>query len=289
MVGALLLSLHLLRPWIPWLRSHWIEAVAGALLFYPLTRAILGGQNTALTLLLLVAIWRLVADGRGFGAGLALAALFYKPQFALPLVGLFLLDRRWRALAGVGTGVVVLYALNASLMGADWLSAWWSQAVEFAGVDAAVNKHGSVSWVGFFQAVRGPSDPFGLAVGWTLTVSHIALLVYFWAFVERTDWAARFAVLSVGILLIPLHAMYYDVGVVLLALLVLAATADDRATWIGVGLMWPWALLQTIAPGLGFSPLFFLLVTVAIWTGLVFRRRAGYLVTDAVSAEPGAK
>ncbi len=284
MVAALALSIHLLKPRFPWLRDHLAVALAAALFFYPLMRATFGGQNTALTLLLIVATWRLVADGRGFAAGIALAALFYKPQFAVPLIGLFILDRRWRVLGGAALGLLIAYALNASLMGVDWLSTWWNQALEFARLDASVNKHGSVSWVGFLQAVRGPSDSLGLAIGWALAVCHIGFLVYFWVLVERTDWAARFAVVGVGILLISPHTMYYDGGIVLLTLLVLAATGQNRATRVGVLLIWASGLLHAAARGLGFSPLFFTLVAIAIWTGVEFSRRTRQPAHEVASA-----
>lgn len=284
MVGAVALSLHLLKPGFPWLRDHMPEALAAALFFYPLMRATLGGQNTALSLLLLVATWRLVADGRWMAAGIALAALFYKPQYAVPLAGLFFLDRRWRVLVGVGLGLVIAYALNASLMGVDWPFTWWNQAVEFARLDAAVNRFNSVSWVGFFQAVRGPSDPLGLAIGWALAVSHLAFLVYFWLWAERTDWAARFAVTSVGILLISPHTMYYDAGLLLLALGLPSATVGlGRATWGGLLLIWALAPLQAAAGSMGFSPTFFLLVAAAIWTGTVLSQRARWPVSGVAS------
>ncbi len=59
MVMALLLwsSVLLVRPMIPRLRGRVALAVAAALLFWPMFRAVTGGSNTALTVLLVAAAW----------------------------------------------------------------------------------------------------------------------------------------------------------------------------------------------------------------------------------------
>ena len=53
MVGATVAALYLVRPMLPLVDRHFELAVIGAVAFYPMYRAITGGQNTALTLLLL--------------------------------------------------------------------------------------------------------------------------------------------------------------------------------------------------------------------------------------------
>ncbi|MGH7214170.1 MAG: glycosyltransferase family 87 protein [Tepidisphaeraceae bacterium] len=70
------------------------------------------GQNTGTSLLivaLVVTAWR---AERGFMAGLVLGLLFYKPQLATVLAVVLVLDRGWRAAAGVATTGFLLLLLT---------------------------------------------------------------------------------------------------------------------------------------------------------------------------------
>jgi hypothetical protein len=85
MVGAMVAALYLVRPMLPLVDRHFELTVIGAISFYPMYRAITGGQNTALTLLLLAGSWRAVNARRDAVGGVLLGLLLFKPQFALPI------------------------------------------------------------------------------------------------------------------------------------------------------------------------------------------------------------
>ena len=80
LIVALWLAIQLAAPLLPRLlasRDRKIAALAVLLASYPMLRSVLGGQNTPLTLLLIVAVWRFAEDERDLAAGLALSALLY--------------------------------------------------------------------------------------------------------------------------------------------------------------------------------------------------------------------
>ena len=86
MAGAVLASVWLARPMFGWLRRlPLVVPFAVAVTLYPLLRAVMGGQNSALTLLLFVAVLRLEYEHRPIASGAVAGLLLYKPQFGIPL------------------------------------------------------------------------------------------------------------------------------------------------------------------------------------------------------------
>ena len=83
MALSLALALWLLRPQLALLREHGLVVLGLSLCFFPLAVTITGGQNTALTVLLLAAAYAALRRGNDVAAGVALGLLFYKPQFAM--------------------------------------------------------------------------------------------------------------------------------------------------------------------------------------------------------------
>ena len=64
MAGALVGALALLRKPVPIIGQYWLPSIAASLAFYPVFRAVGGGQNTAITVLLIAAVWRFLDDDR---------------------------------------------------------------------------------------------------------------------------------------------------------------------------------------------------------------------------------
>ena len=260
MIGTVLLA----RPMIPWIRGREVTALAGILLFLPVLRGVSGGSNTALTMFLLVSVWRLARDGRDLAAGLTLAALLYKPQYGLAPAGLFLLDRRPRLTAAFGAGLAVFYLIASVLLGPGWLGEWLEIAGEFEKLDLEVNGQSASSLVAFSQNLLGIHDPVALVVGYGLTaVVIVGLMVLWW---RRTPASLdhRYALTIPGLLLLSPHTMSHDVGIVLIAVGYLVGVAGRRAVpWVvGVYVL---GFAQAAMGVLGFSPGFFTLLLVTTW------------------------
>jgi hypothetical protein len=260
MVGALILTIQLIRPLNAGIDRYPLTALALTLTFYPLLRAILGSQNTAILLLLIVASWQLILARRQWLAGLVLGLLLFKPQFAIPLIGLYVLSGRWRVGLGSLLTGVGLYAVSSWLSGPLWVVPWMKFTWWFSQADAVMNRANSVSWLGFFEAIGGANNHATLILGWGLTLLTIIGLVLLWTIPgKRGDLTTQLAITMPLLVLIPPHVMYYDLSLVLFSFAVM--TAVDLEKYLPIlGLVWLGGFSQLISKMVGFSPLFILLV-----------------------------
>lgn len=273
MIMALLLgaAVRVVQPMIPWLRGRLVLAFAAALLFWPMFRAVTGGSNTALTMFLVAAAWRLIYEDRQIGAGLVLAGLLYKPQFAVPMIGLFLLGRYWRVVVGAAMGSTVFYATGAALQGWGWGLNWFEVAADFGRLDAAVNGHSSISFIGMAENAFGVGGSPPVVLAWLLAGVTAAFLSWLWWHSERTDLAALMAITMPGILLLSPHAMSHDGAIVVLTGAV-AVGAWERRSWVpAVVVIWGLGATQLWIRQLGFSPGFPMLLVVLVWAWPLLR------------------
>ncbi len=263
MVAALLVALSLIRPMVGVVRDNFELVVTASLLFYPMLRAITVGQNTALSLLAIAATWRLLFNHQDVSAGFVLALLLYKPQLGVPLIGLLLVARRWRAVGAAGVGAALVWAFGAVAIGTSWVSIWWSEVSAFAAADADVNGHNAVSWLGVAEAIAGAASPAARAVALPLMAATGLGLIWVWrrpAFGLNMQVAAA----SLGIVMMSPHAMFYDAGLLVLAGIVVIDRLGPRAC-LPLALAWAAAWLQMAAGGLGVAPLFFVIVAITVW------------------------
>lgn len=269
---ALWLAVQRLRLLLPRVDRWPLEGFCLAFTFLPLSRAISGAQNTTLTLLLLAAAWRALSRRQDALAGVWLGLMLFKPQFALPLLALFLLSGKIRVLPGAAALFCLFYLLSAAVCGWDWFSAWWASASVFHAVDQSINAANSVGWLGFAQAVLGTGSRAALWAGWALAVSTAAALAYLWGG-RRLALEPRMAITVVGLILMQPHCMYYDGGLVVLTLAVLADRLGRRGL-LPLGALWLLSFGAAAGRWLGFNPLFLVLVA----TGALALRE---LVQDA--------
>ncbi len=269
MIGLLLLTLRCIRSHNALIQRHFTAAFVAALMFYPILRSVIGGQNTALTLVLVALSWHTASVNRDYVAGMLLGLLLFKPHFALPLIALFLLAGRWRV--GIGSGIVAiaLYAMGALMLGADWPVIWIGKALALSQVVAGFDSQNLVSWLGFFEAFLGAAKPLALIIGWSLSLFTALLLAWLWRPIRNQhDFSSRMRLACVGILLIPPHVMYYDTGLVWLSYAILSDnTIKQHPIWLLA--VWFLGFTQPLSAVVGFSPLFFLVLA-----SLVFHLRS---------------
>ncbi len=271
MIIALLAACRLVRQIYPTTFPGLYPLFFFALTYYPMFRAIFGGQNTSLSLLLIVLCWHRQVRAKPFEAGLYLGLLMFKPQLAVPLVGLFLLSGRWRVSLTATVVAMTLYAIGAAVSGPDWPLVWLQAAGRFASIDAAANAANAVSWLGFSEAVLGAGAPAALALGWGLAmITVLSISAIWWAGGREADFGAQLALASICILLIPPHLMFYEMGIALIALAVLLGPVGRTRPGI-VAALWAAGLLQLFSPLAGFSLAFPVLAV----TGLMSIARLG--------------
>ena len=262
MVGATVAALYLVRPMLPLVDRHFELTVIGAISFYPMYRAITGGQNTALTLLLLAGSWRAVDARRDVVGGVLLGLLLFKPQFALPIIGLHLLARRWRLGLSAALTALACWGVGAALLGIGWLGDWFESVRFFSDLDARVNRRNAVSFLGVGDTVFGVGDTRGRVVGGLLALATVGALIALWRNHGRRDLCAPMIVALPAIVLISPHAMFYDAGLLVLPLAALLAARHVHVRQAAV-VLWFAGLLDLAKHAVGLTPLF--AVTVAVF------------------------
>lgn len=235
MVAALIAGLQLLRPLVGIVDRYFALVLAATVTSYPMFMALGGGQNTALTFLLLAAVWRALADDRELAAGLAAGLLLFRPQYGVPIIGLLFLARHRKAvLASIGTAIA-LYSVNAAILGWSWVSTWLDQVGPFLETDAEVNAANSVSPVGFLQALLGVDSTIAVGLGGAATIAVVVVLARIW-WRRDPDLSARMAITAPGLLLLSPHALFYDAGLIVLTTLVLIDRG--RVDWRFAPALW---------------------------------------------------
>ena len=285
MLGALLLGLGLIRPLVPDRPVGAIVVVATALTFVPLFMGVTLGQNSALVFLLVAASWRFAHDGRPELTGVVLGLLLFKPQYAIPLIGLHLLRGRWRIPVISALVAAAWWAAGAVMLGAGWLTDWFDQVGEFTAVDAEINGANAVSWLGIAEHTLGVGSTAALAVGGILIVATIAVLVVVWWRADDHRLTVPMAAAAAGILLVSPHAMFYDAG--LLVITAAGVWASGRVRPLGRLILVGWLLgaLHPLKGILGFTPVSiaviggFGLAVVAWWRSTLSSDSSGNRVT----------
>jgi hypothetical protein len=264
MMAGLAISIQLLRRKLYPLQNYGFLLLGATLLYYPMLRSILGGQNTAITFLFFILVWYFGQARREWLAGFFLGLMFFKPQYGIPLIGLHLLAGRWRTVLGSVAVGGILYFIAAQIFGPSWMREWIIYASWFSKIDAAINGANSVSLLGFFQAVLGVKSRAAAGIGLFLTaVTTIGISFVWFKARNKRDFSLEFALASIAIVVIQPHAMYYDMGILIFAYIVFICYY--RIALKEVIFLWMLTIIQFAATPLGFSPLFFLLV----WSGFL--------------------
>ncbi|MCB1245872.1 MAG: DUF2029 domain-containing protein [Acidimicrobiia bacterium] len=257
LVGALVAVRPLARGFLdgPWRLGM---ATLLALAAYPVLRSVMGGQNATFSLLLvcLIARWTdrppdVPAWSAAVPAGLAAAALMFKPQLGIIVLGILAVARRWRVLTvavGLGLG---LYGVAVLVAGPDWVRVWFDAVRDFGTTNLDVNGPLMVSVWGWVPNILTP--------GWVAAVSATVIAVAVsgppaLAVVTRRWTGLPWYALAPMIVLVAPSALYYEATLLVVTVIGLAAIVGP-VTWLVLGaalLSW----IQVFALEAGWSPLF---------------------------------
>lgn len=284
MAAALGGAVALARPLFPLVDRHPTAAYAAALGVYPMLRAVVGGQNTALTLLLIVAAARLEAAARPLASGAVVGLLLYKPQFGVVFLAFLAVRRRWSSLASAGVVAAGLWVVSAALLGATWLGDWWSQASNFADINAEANAANFVSLPGALGHLLGTG---GAVLGWALSVPLAAGLVGLWWLDRDADAAPSYALTAAGAVLFLPQPLFYEAGLLSL----LAAVTIHRRP--GTGRILALAALATwihpLSRSLGSFVLLLIVLAITVWAGTMLASGADLPPGRAEARSPPAR
>jgi hypothetical protein len=259
MALCVLLAVRLLRPTLPPLGSYFAPLCAVCLTFYPLFRAVVGGQNSALSLLCAAGAIAALQQRRDFVAGLWIGAWFFKPQFAIPAA--LVACRSRSAVLGVCVGASICFLLSATIMGIGWPMVWLKAAAEFVALDRIVDAGNGISLVDVMWEWGLPSAGGSVAV-------VVAALVLALVFFRDGGPAARIGLASAAAPLVSPHALYYDGALALIALVAPAVGWRSRVLpWLAA--IWVLGAAQWLRDWLFVPP-----VTIALIVALVAGARS---------------
>ena len=237
-------------------------------------RAVLGGQNTSLSLLCGAGAAAALARGRDFTAGLWVGVWLFKPQLALPVAALLFIraSSRARFLPGVALVAALYYLVGSAMGGWNWIAWWWYDgAIPFAEADLEVDRGNGISFA-------------ELAYEWGVTPlkwagAAAAILFALWTAWRRDDLhpLALVGVAAGTAALIAPHALYYDGGLAALGLVAVGALRPSRLPVIA--LLWLIAWAQPFRSSLPLPPMMVVLIASMILAARDAR-------TGAVSSRP---
>lgn len=263
MLAALAAAVWLARKLLA-VVHRWPEAtLAAAIVFPPMWLGLFGGQNVALSLLLIVAAWRALVADREILAGALLGLMFYKPQFALPLIGLVFISGRYRALIGAAASALAAYAVSAVVSGLAWPGEWWEQVTEFNSADIDANGETALSFWGLFGG-----EGVGAIIAVLLMAGLAALLAWMW-WRRPDDLGANFAVTAAALPMIALHAQSYEASFLLISAAVLADRLPvSRSHWLV--LVWLANGMYVLSEWISINFAFFAVAGTFAWTVVEF-------------------
>lgn len=252
MFAALAVALALMRPMVSIIDRYPWTTLAAATVFVPTTYALGAGQNVTISIMLIAWVWRSLNDDRETTAGVAVALLMFKPQYAVPLLGLLLVGRHYRAVGAALAGTALIGVVNTLLVGTSWLPDWLGTADRFVSVD--LDRWGlyRLAPLGFFRAVLGAESLMADVLGGAVIAGTAAVLIWLWHD-HRAPLDLVMSATAAGLLLTSLHSAFYEAGLVTLTVAVIV-NRDPSRTWL-VPAMLAVGFSQYLSFDLGWSPL----------------------------------
>ena len=194
------------------------------LLAFPAVLTTLGhGQNAFLSTALFGG-GVLLLSARPFAAGLCFAALCYKPQLAVLIPFGLLVAGRWRALAGMVVGGVLLVGAALAAFGWEtWRAFFAESALARATLELGLVEPEKMQ--SFFAALRLLGAPLGFAYAAQIALS-VAVAAALALLLRRTrDEQMQGALMAVAALLVTPFVLDYDLTLLAVPLAVLFAQA----------------------------------------------------------------
>jgi hypothetical protein len=231
--ALLFVSFRLIWPLVPVIRD---QGVGTALIVIfaspPVRELLLNGQDSAISLLLLVLGLRLLLGRRDLAAGAILGLGAFKPQLFLFIPLLLLLQRRWAGLWGWGATTLALVVASAALAGSDGIQAY----ITLVTSDALREGISVLNWkmdslVALARAVFGGPVAF-LGAPFTAVIDIVVLALFFRAARRPTTDSRSFSLIYAlavlaGVVASP-YLFVYDCTILILPAMILLNEAPER-------------------------------------------------------------
>ncbi len=258
-LGLLGLALLLLRSHIPLLQTRPLSVwLLCAVAFFPIFICLLQGQDMLLFLFLLALVYVSLKEGADFLAGCWLGVGIFRPQVVLPLAIVLLFSRRLKTVLGVACSALAMVAISIAVVG-------WHGFLDYPGYvwrleqvmgRGAIVPDDMPNLRGFFAIFFRDGHSLALAFGAAGSVFLLILAIWLFRSAQRAGNLERgFSVAVLVSVLVSYHAFIYDLGLLLLPVLVLF----DTENWTR-GRRW-----ESVIP---VAALFFTPLLMFLWLGL---------------------
>jgi hypothetical protein len=243
-LGLLGMALVLLRPHVPLLQTRplakWLLC---AVAFFPIFVCLLQGQDMLLFFFLLAAAFVFLKRGSDLLAGCWLGMGIFRPHLVLPLAIILLFSRRMKAVLGIACSVLVLAAVSIAVVG-------WREFLDYpryVGRLEQVMGRGAIvpddmpNLRGFFAIFFRDGHPLALVLGAAGSVLLLILAIWLFRSAEQAgNLELGFSVAVLIAVLVSYHAFIYDLGLLLVPVVLLFAKEDGTRGR-------PWELLIPVA------------------------------------------
>ena len=225
-ISICLLAIALLRL-SPFLEtSHRGLFVLMVLAFFPSITALKMGQDSVITTLLLTETFVSLKHKRHAIAGGLLALGLYKPQFVLPLLGIFFLHGRWASIVGFVSGGLLLGAISLAMVGPDGLmglATLWLPMINRGHVvwpELMTNLRGLIYMVLHLAGLTEATNVLTLVFS---AVTYVTALQLWPRSAEEKDelFDLRFAAAVVMTALVSFHSYSYDGTLLVIPLVIM--------------------------------------------------------------------
>jgi hypothetical protein len=186
-----------------------LERLSLILFSLPVLLGVVGIQNTALSIALIVATRKLLRDNRDLAAGMVAGALLYKPHVGLLFVALAAVSARINFLRGVVLVALLEYVVGVMIVREEWLGRWMTEVRSFSAARSGVDGYQMTS---ILNALGSPAAP----------VWEVACLLGCFAFlsiasyIKRHEPRAVSRIVDLFLVSFPLfvpQTMFYDLGI----------------------------------------------------------------------------
>lgn len=239
LMGAFVATMVLARRSSPFLRAHFGFSLLFLLSFAPLQIAIIGVQNTALSMLLFALVLWAINRGYGLLPGVGTALLLYKPQFGVLFLPYLLVRGNRGDWLGWAFGAMVLYLLGALVQGPCWPLIWFKAATHFGNLNFTINDHNMSSLAGlFYWTFERLGGEGAVGLPWAYLTSGILLVVTL-AYLRQDP--KRLALAPALVLLLSPQTLFYDVAIALFFYM-MSLEPDKPRNFLVLALIWGYGL-----------------------------------------------
>jgi hypothetical protein len=275
-------GLAILRRLLPGLQTPTgTLLIAMALVSPPVYFSLSAGQNTGLTFLLHCAILAALLKGQDWKAGALLAVGLLKPHLFLAVLIWLLCARRWRVLGGFVVGAILTIALCTQFFGNDvFLREWNSLQTPIYRSEEVAQAFIMNSWQSFWQLLFEANSLTSL-LGWVCALAVLVIMCVVWNRLAKDKNNATpdrllmlYAASICAVVVTTPHLPVYDLGLLILPVLVFTNRVLDYSPGEAVVLRWTLLILVVFAcMGESWARMTHLqivvpLVTLLIWVSL---------------------